>query len=371
MPLNIRSCSNLTERSRKVRERILQWIGIACGIGIGPTKTLAKLANFIAKTAERNPGSYSMHLAQVCNLGALSAPELHELMQAADVDEVWGVGRRIGAQLQESSIKTVLDLARVDSATVKRRWSVVLERTVRELQGTACIGLEDQPPAKQEIACTRSFRHSVTELHDFAEAVTEFASRAAEKLRKQGSHAGQVLTFIRTSPYRLQNKQYSRSTVVPLRRHTSDSRVISQAALGSSGHLPAGLPLCQGGRDAAGIGRCQCRAGRPGTGGGQYHPGQCRSLSAYVGAGRGERPLWARYGVIGQCRAGRRAPELVDETGAAHAGLHNPVGGHAGGEGVADSASICIGSVKVKVIDRQEGTPGRECSHWVPSWRRP
>lgn len=91
--------------------------------------------------------------------------------------------------------------------------------------------LEDQPPAKQEIACTRSFGHPVTELHDLAEAVTEFASRAAEKLRKQGSHAGQVLIFIRTSPFRVQDKQYSRSTVVPLRRPNSDSRAISQAAL--------------------------------------------------------------------------------------------------------------------------------------------
>lgn len=222
---------NLIERSMKVRERILQWIGIPCGIGIGPTKTLAKLANYIAKTAERKPGSYPAHLAQVCHLGAVSDPELHELMQATDVGEVWGVGRRIGAQLQDAGIRTVLDLSRLDPATVKRRWSVVLERTVRELQGTACIGLEDQPPAKQEIACTRSFGHPVTELHALAEAVTEFASRAAEKLRKQGSHAGQVLIFIRTSPFRVQDKQYSRSTVVSLRCPNSDSRAISQAAL--------------------------------------------------------------------------------------------------------------------------------------------
>ena len=152
-------------------------------------------------------------------------------MQATEVGEVWGVGRQISKQLKEACIHTVLDLARLDPVMVKRRWSVVLERTVRELQGTDCMGLEHEPPAKQEIACTRSFGHAVLELSTLQEAVTEFASRAAQKLRNQNSHAGQVLTFIRTSPFRTQDLQYSRSTVVPLRRPTNDSRDINQAAL--------------------------------------------------------------------------------------------------------------------------------------------
>jgi DNA polymerase V len=222
---------DLTERSRKVRKRILQWVGIPCGIGIGPTKTLAKLANYISKTTERKPGSYPAQHAQVCNLGALNQNDLSALLAATDVGEVWGVGRKIGAERQAAGIKTVLDLSRLDPSTVKRRWSVVLERTVRELQGTSCIGFEDQPEPKQEIACTRSFGHAVTELHDLQEAVTEFASRAARKLRQQGSHAAQVLVFIRTSPFRVNDLQYSRSIVVPLRRPSDDSRAISQAAL--------------------------------------------------------------------------------------------------------------------------------------------
>jgi len=222
---------DLTLRSQKIRYRILKWIGIACGIGIGPSKTLAKLANHIAKTAERKPGSYPDHHSQVCNLGNLEPGERDALMQATEVGEVWGVGRRMGAQLKESGILTVLDLARLDPAMVKRRWSVMLERTVRELHGTDCIGLEHEPPKKQEIACTRSFGHPVLELSMLQEAVTEFASRAAQKLRLQNGHAGQVLTFIRTSPFRTQDVQYSQSTVVPLRRPTNDSRDINQAAL--------------------------------------------------------------------------------------------------------------------------------------------
>jgi len=221
---------DMVERSHKIRRRILQWVGIPCGIGIGSTKTLAKLANHVAKTAERKPGSYPDHLAQVCNLAALATSELESVFAATPVNEVWGVGRQISKQLIGDGVNTVLDLVRLDPAMVKRRWSVVLERTVRELQGTSCVELEHEPQAKQEIACTRSFGHPVTEQSDLAEAITEFASRAAQKLRKQSSLAGQVLCFIRTSPFR-QDAQYSRSITVPLRRPSADTAVIVAAAL--------------------------------------------------------------------------------------------------------------------------------------------
>ena len=122
---------NLVERSHQIRARILQWVGIPCGIGLGATKTLAKLANHIAKTAERKPGSYPDQLAQVCNLAALMPAELEAVLAATAVNEVWGVGRRISKQLCEGGITTALDLARLDPAMVRSRWSVVLERTVR------------------------------------------------------------------------------------------------------------------------------------------------------------------------------------------------------------------------------------------------
>jgi DNA polymerase V len=205
---------DLVKRSRVIRERVLQWVGIPCCIGIGQTKTLAKLANHIAKTAERKPGSYPVELAQICNLAALEPTARDAVLAATPVEEVWGVGRRIAAQLKEGGIHTVLDLARMDLATVRQRWSVVLERTVRELQGQSCVVLQDTAPDKQEIACTRSFGRPVTALEDLSEAVSEFASRAAEKLRRQEGLANQVLTFVRTSPFR-PDPQYSRSIVVP------------------------------------------------------------------------------------------------------------------------------------------------------------
>lgn len=221
---------DLVRRAGIIRRRIHQWIGIPTCIGIGPTKTLAKLANAIAKSAERKPGSYPAQHAQICHLGACTREELQALLQATEVGDVWGVGTKIGAQLRAQGIHTALDLQRMSPAAAKAGWSVVLEKTVRELNGIPCIEFEDEPPAKQQIACTRSFGHPVTELIELQEAITEFACRAAEKLRKQGSHTGHIMAFIRTSPFRKQDPQYSRSASIPLPSPTSDSAHITQAA---------------------------------------------------------------------------------------------------------------------------------------------
>ncbi|MDM0028394.1 Y-family DNA polymerase [Variovorax saccharolyticus] len=229
--IDVSGIRDITRRGQAVRERILQWTGIPCGIGMGSTKTLAKLANHVAKSADRKPGSYPVEFARVCNLGALPAADLDAVLEATELGEIWGIGRRIGAQLQAEGLRTALDVARMDPATVRRRWSIVLERTVREMQGQPCIDLEHVAPAKKEIACTRSFGQPITKLVDLVEAVTEFAGRAAEKLRKQQGHAGQVLVFIHTSPFR-SDKQYSRSITVPLRRPTADTSLIAQAAIG-------------------------------------------------------------------------------------------------------------------------------------------
>ena len=221
---------DLTARSHAMRNRILQWTGIPCGIGLGPTKTLAKLANHIAKTAERKPGSYPENLALVCNLTTLPASDIDALFAATDVGEVWGVGRRLGQQLRDAGVQTVLDLTRMSPSMVRDRWSVVLERTVRELQGDSCISLEEAPPAKQQIACTRSFGHPISGLPDLIEAISEFASRAAEKLRRQSSLASAIHVFAHTSPFR-SGPRFAGSTVVPMIRPTADSRLLVQAAV--------------------------------------------------------------------------------------------------------------------------------------------
>jgi DNA polymerase V len=228
---------DLVQRARKIRARIHQWIGIPTCIGIGPTKTLAKLANAIAKSAERKPGSYPAHLAQICHLGAISEAERSALLAATEVGEVWGVGPRLSAQLHQAGTRTALDLARMDPVAVQRRWSIVLAKTVRELNGTPCLTLDDIPPDKQQIACTRSFGQPVTELPELLEAISEFTARAAQKLRKQNSQAGQLMAFIRTSPFRKNDRQHSAYRTIPLPAPSSDTGHLTELACAIVRHI--------------------------------------------------------------------------------------------------------------------------------------
>ncbi|MBK0394544.1 Y-family DNA polymerase [Ramlibacter algicola] len=223
---------DLVAAGHRLRERMERWIGIPCGIGIGGTKTLAKLANHVAKEADRRPGApYPASFGRVFHLEALPPSDRDAVLAATPVGEVWGIGRRLSAHLEADGVRTVLDLARMDAAVARRRWSVVVERTVRELQGVPCIALDDVPSARKEVSCTRAFGDPVSTLPPLVEAVSEYASRAAFKLREDGSHAAQVLTFVHTNPFRKWERQYSRSATVPLRRPTADTAPIVQAAL--------------------------------------------------------------------------------------------------------------------------------------------
>ena len=144
-------------------------------------------------------------------------------------------------------------MARFDPAKVRRCYDIVLERTVSELQGFSCMKLEDKPLPCKEIACTRSFGQPVRALKDLAEAITEFTSRAAEKLRAQGRHAFRVLVFIHTSPLRRDEPQASKSITVPLSLPTADTVQLVRAALQGLRAIyregfsfaKAGIPLLQ------------------------------------------------------------------------------------------------------------------------------
>lgn len=221
---------DLVRRSHVIRNRLQCWLGLPAGIGIGQTKTLAKLANHVAKSAVRKPGSYPEDLGYVCNLAVLPACDMDSVLAATPVGDIWGVGRKINKQLEEMGVTTALQLANMDPSFVRKRWSVVLERTVRELQGQPCIGLDDVAPDKQQIACTRSFGRRITDLPSLEEAVSLFASRAAEKLRKQDGVVGQVLVFIHTSPFS-DGQQYANSATVRMLRPTSDTIRIVQGAV--------------------------------------------------------------------------------------------------------------------------------------------
>jgi DNA polymerase V len=221
----------LADIGRALRATVLQWTGLPTSVGFGPTKTLAKLANHVAKTADRKPGTYPAGLAQVCHFGAMSRGEIEAAMSVTDVGDVWGVGRKTRARLNEGGVRTVLDLLRADAATLRRQFGVVLEKTLLELRGTPCLGVDDAPAPNQQILCSRSFGEPVTTLPALREVVSQFAARIAEKLRQQRSEAAAVHVFVRTSPFRTRDRQHSPSITRPLVRPTADTRVLVGAAV--------------------------------------------------------------------------------------------------------------------------------------------
>jgi len=216
---------------RAMRAQVLQCTGLPTSVGFGPTKTLAKLANHVAKMAERKPGTYDARFAQVCHLGDAGSEALQAVFRATDVGHVWGVGRRTTARLNEAGIRTVRDLVQADAAVLRQQFSVVLEKTVLELRGTACMDVDHEPAPQQQMMCSRSFGAAVTDLSELVEVVSQFATRVAEKARQQQAAAGSVQVFITTSPYRRTDHQHSPSVNVPLVRPSADTRVIVHAAV--------------------------------------------------------------------------------------------------------------------------------------------
>jgi len=214
---------DLIKYGQHMRKRILRWTGLPVCVGIGSTKTLAKLANHCAKKQSIFNG--------VCNFNTMTPSALTEVLSRVDVGEVWGVGRKLTPKLQALGFNTVLDLKRANPERLRQQFSVVMEKTIRELNGTVCIELEDIAPPKQQIMSSRSFGQSVQDYNSLAESITLYVSTAAVKLRKQQSLAGSVYVYIATSPFKLDEKQYSNGIRIPLPNPTDDSRQLANIAL--------------------------------------------------------------------------------------------------------------------------------------------
>lgn len=203
-----------------IKQAIQQNIGIPVCVGIGPTKTLAKLANFAAKKWPKTNGVVD-----------LSCPERRErLMRRLPVNEVWGIGTRLSQQLAQLGITTVWALAQQPAQRMQAQFGVVLARTVMELNGISCLELAEIAPDKQEILCSRSFKRPLDNLTELSEALAEFCSRAAEKLRAQASTADRLSVFIRTNPFNPKEPQYQRSATLKLATGTQDTRRLINAA---------------------------------------------------------------------------------------------------------------------------------------------
>lgn len=214
---------DLVKYGQQMRKRILKWTGLPVCVGIGATKTLAKLANHCAKKRPVFNG--------VCNFNAMASYELDALLAEIEVGEIWGVGRKLAPKLQALGFNTVLDLKRASPDRLRQQFSVVMEKTIRELNGTVCIELEEISPAKKQIISSRSFGYPVRDYNSLAESITLYMSRAAEKLRRQQSYAGSVHVYIRTSPFKPDDPFYSNGMTISLPSHTDDTRQLVNIAL--------------------------------------------------------------------------------------------------------------------------------------------
>lgn len=216
----VSNCQNLEEFEREVRAKVLRWTGLTVGVGIAPTKTLAKLANHAAKKWTKTGG--------VVDLSLLARQR--KLMALVEVGDVWGVGRRISKKLNDMGIKTALQLADTPTPLIRKHFNIVLERTVRELRGEPCLELEEFAPTKQQIVCSRSFGDRVSEYDLMREAICSHAVRAAEKLRGEHQYCRHISAFVKTSPFAMNELYYGKTAGTKLQIPTQDSRDIVAAA---------------------------------------------------------------------------------------------------------------------------------------------
>ncbi|HDF7035850.1 TPA: Y-family DNA polymerase [Acinetobacter baumannii] len=184
---------DLEKVGQQMRQQIWKWLGLPVCVGIGRSKTESKIANHIAK---KNPG-----FNNVCDLVNMDPCNKEYYFAQIDVSEVWGVGRKHSKKLQSMGINTVLDLACAEPREMQKRFSIVMARTIYELQGISCIEIEHTPPSKKQIVASRSFGGRVTELTDLKEALSMYAQDACKRLRDEGLLCGCMIAFVQSNPF--------------------------------------------------------------------------------------------------------------------------------------------------------------------------
>jgi len=206
---------------RTIRAAIYKRTGIPVGVGIARTKTLAKLANHTAKRLLEKTGG----VVDLCNQF-----DCDWTLRNTCVGEVWGVGKRMKAHLEVMGIRSAMDLATADARMLRDKFSVVIEKTARELAGTPCLALGEAEPPKQEICCSRMFGSRLTDIEPIKEAVATYTQRAAEKLRVQNSLCKKIRVSIRTGMFNPEEAKYANGALVELPYPTNDVRLMTKAA---------------------------------------------------------------------------------------------------------------------------------------------
>ena len=211
---------DLYDFSCHIRALVRQWTGIPVRIGIAPNKTLTKIA--LNEIKRRNIPASVLYLS--------SKKEIRNALAHTSVNKVWGVGRRLTEHLNKAGIDTALDLAQISPQNIRKKFSVVLERTVRELRGERCLDIDDDISSKKQIVVSRSFGQRISNLKELRPIVSNFAVRAAEKLRNEKQKCSQVSVFVRTSPFNKRKPQHSDLKTIGLLTPTNDTRDILIAA---------------------------------------------------------------------------------------------------------------------------------------------
>ncbi|MDY6934318.1 MAG: Y-family DNA polymerase [Spirochaetota bacterium] len=193
-----------------IKDITKQWTGIPVSIGIGPSKTLAKLASLLAKRHPQHRGVFDI----------TEHPDYERLLDSVDVKDVWGIGSQYEKMLKRNGVNTAFQLAQSPDAWVRKRMTIMGLRTVCELRGVSCIPLEQMPDPKKGIFSSRSFGRPVEKLGELKEALAAYTARAAEKLRLQDSVASYINVFIATNRFK-QEPQYSNSITYRLPVPTS------------------------------------------------------------------------------------------------------------------------------------------------------
>ncbi|MFW0699841.1 translesion error-prone DNA polymerase V subunit UmuC [Pantoea sp. R13S299] len=211
---------------QQMRERIRRETGLIIGVGFGPTKTLAKLANHAAKKWTQTNGVVDLS----------DRNRQRKLLHLTDVSDIWGIGHRINKRLNQLGIITALQLADSNFSMIRKSFDVIVERTARELNGESCLALEDAPPPKQQIVVSRSFGQRVTKPEDMQQAIVTYATRAAEKLREQNSRCRHISVSVATGRHS-DEPQYSNTASCICDYPTNDTRDIIESALRGLGTL--------------------------------------------------------------------------------------------------------------------------------------
>ncbi|WET39022.1 translesion error-prone DNA polymerase V subunit UmuC [Citrobacter enshiensis] len=205
---------------RQIRQQIRKNTGLTVGVGIAQTKTLAKVANFAAKTWQKTGGVVDLS----------DTLRQRNLLERVPVEEVWGIGRRTSKKLNAMGITSALQLADSPLWVMRKHFSVVTERTVRELRGESCLAFDEFAPTKQQIICSRSFGHRITHYDEMHQAICTYAERAAEKLRAERQYCCTISVFMRTSPHVANAVFYAPQASGQLTIPSNDTRDIIRVA---------------------------------------------------------------------------------------------------------------------------------------------